>query len=263
MNHARRTVGLLGAAALAVTLVPGFAQADEGKPAGPTTTTSNRGAAPVLGESPRIVMSPDGTEARSEFFAGHVVSAEDATVNEGVFQIHTWECGAEDDGVLSSILTFDDAGFFNGGPGIFMFCLDGAQSYEPVFLDATFGQEPITKPVAAGDRVKMTATREGGVATYTMENLTQGWTESTEGTGDFVNATVQTGDNAITLFGLPVEPPAFGRDPVMHVIFDGTRLSASDSVKVQMVDAQDDVLERATKYRAILPDQRFSLINKF
>lgn len=262
MNKFRPTVGLLGAAALMITLLPGIAQAAEGKPAGPPATSA-QGPAVLLGDGPRtVVPSPDGTEARSEFFAGHALTAADATVNEGVFMVHDWECGAEDDGVISSILTFDDEGFFNGGPGIFMFCQGGDRTYAPVFLDFDFGQQPIDQPVAPGDLVKMTATREGGVATYTMENLTQGWTESTEGTDDFVNGTVQIGDNAITLGGTPVGPPVFGRDPVKNVVLDGTPLSESGSVKTQMVNAQDEVVERATKYRAVLPDQRFSLINK-
>jgi len=259
MTHLRRALGLLSAAALVVTLAPGIAQADERK--GPVPVPTD-GPALAVSSGPRSGII-DGTDALSQFFAGHLLAAADATVNEATFQVHDWECGADSDGVLSSILTFDDAGFFNGGPGIFMYCDGGAKTYAPVFLDFGFGQQPIAEPVAAGDWVRMSATREGGVATYTMENITAGWEESATGTDDFVNGFVQTGDNAILLDDQPVGPPAFGRDAVRNVVFDGTPLSESDSTKVQMV-AEDGttVIERATKHRAILADERFSLINK-
>jgi hypothetical protein len=262
MTYLRRALALAGAAALAVTLAPGAAQADD---------PSDKVFAPEPAQGPALKMTderrnwlaPDSEDLISPFFAGHVRSSDDNDeLNTAEFLIHDWECGAEDDGILSSMLTYDDFGFFNGGPGIFMYCTEGEKVYAPVFLDFAFGQIPITEDVAPGDRVVMTASRSGGVATYTMENTTQGWSASADGTGDFVNASVETGDAAMTLGGTPLPPPAFGRDAVKRVQFDGVDLSDSGSQKVQMV-AEDGttIIERATKHRAALNDERFTLIN--
>ncbi len=73
---------------------------------------------------------------------------------------------------------------------------------------------------------------------------------------------METGDAAMTLGGAPLPPPAFGRDAVKHVQFDGVDLSDSGSQKVQMVGADNTtIIERATKHRAALNDERFTLIN--
>lgn len=261
MTYLRRALALAGAAALAVALVPGAASAaGSDKVFAPAPTD---GPALEMTDGHRNWLAPDQETVLSPFFAGHLWTGDDADeLNTAEFLIHEWECGAEDDGVLSSMLTFDDFGFLNGGPGIFMYCSGGTQTYAPVFIDWAAGQIPTTGAVAPGDRVVMTASRDGGVPTYTMENTTQGWSDSFAGTGDYVNATVETGDAAMTLGGDPLDPPAFGRDAVKHVQFDGIDLSDSGSQKSQMVD--DDgttILERATKWRSILDDQRFTLIN--
>lgn len=262
MTYLRRALALAGAAALAVTLVPGAAQAEgSDKVFAPEATD---GPALRMTDERRNWLAPDGEDLISPFFAGHVWTGDDADeLNTAKFKIHDWACGAEDDGILSSMLTYDDLGFFNGGPGIFMYCTGGEKVYAPVFLDFAFGQIAIEEPVAAGDWVVMTATRSGGVATYTMENMTQGWSASADGTDDFVNASVETGDAAMTLGGDPLPPPAFGRDAVKRVQFDGVDLSVSGSQKVQMVGADGTtIIERATKWRSIRDDQRFTLINK-
>lgn len=261
MTYLRRALALAGAAALAVALAPGAASAaDSDKVFAPAPTD---GPALEMTDERRNWLAPDQETVLSPFFAGHLWTGDDAdALNTAEFLIHDWECGAEDDGILSSMLTFDDLGFFNGGPGIFMYCDGGTKTYAPVFLDWAIGQIPITEDVAPGDRVVMTATRTGGVATYTMENTTQGWSATADGTGDFVNASVETGDAAMTLGGAPLPPPAFGRDAVKHVQFDGVDLSDSGSQKVQMVGADNTtIIERATKHRAALNDERFSLIN--
>lgn len=266
MTYLRRALALAGAAALAVTLVPGAASADErpGKVAGPAPVIA--GPALRTADGDRNWLSPDREDLLSPFFAGHLWTGDDADeLNTAEFKIHNWECGAEDDGILSSMLTYDDIGFLNGGPGIFMFCSGGVKTYDPVFLEYPGVSVPIAEDVAPGDRVVMTVVRDAAAqtTTYTMENTTQGWSASFDGSfGAFVNGSVETGDAAILLDGAEVPPPAFGRDAVKHVQFDGVDLSDSGSQKVQMVaDDGTTIIERATKHRAALDDQRFTLIN--
>jgi hypothetical protein len=258
MTHLRRTLGLLAASALTVALVPGLAQADDSK----TINVPTAGPALAAADAARTLPAVTGDAVQSEFFAGHQDVSADAVANEGTFRVHSFECTDADEGVLSSVLTYDDFGFLNGGPGIFMYCTGGEQTYAPVFIDFFLGSVPTEGAVAAGDMVRMSAERADGVATYTMENITQGWTESFEGTGDYVNGLVQIGDAAINLGGPDLEPPVFGRDPVRYVTLDSQPLSASGSLKTQMVDADGTVVERATKYRAVKPDERFALIKE-
>lgn len=266
MSQLRRTLALAGAAALAVTLVPGAASADErpGKVAGPAPVID--GPAVRTADGDRNWLSPDRESVYSPFFAGHLWTGDDADeLNTAEFKIHDWECGAEDDGILSSMLTYDDLAFLNGGPGIFMYCFEGTKTYAPVFIEYPGVSIPIEEDVAPGDRVVMTVVRDAaaGTTTYTMENTTQGWSASFDGSfGAFVNGSVETGDAAILLDSVEVPPPAFGRDAVKHVQFDAVDLSEAGTQKSQMVD--DDgttIIERATKHRAILDDQRFTLIN--
>lgn len=260
MSHPRRAVALVGAIALAVAMAAGTAQAESRSGIAPVDST---GPSLQLTDGARNWASPDGTYVLSPFFAGHVWTGGDADeTTTAEFQAHKWEC-SEDEGVLASILTYDDMGAFNGGPGIFQYCLGGEKTYDAVFLDWSLGTVDIVEEVASGDRVVMTVTRAGGVPTYSMENLTAGWSASTQGTGDYANSMVETGDAAIALNGVAVPPPAFGRDAVKRVQFDGVDLSAADTKKSQMVAADGTtILERATKYRKALPDERFSLINK-
>lgn len=271
MTHLRRVLALAGAAALAVAVVPAAASAEDrptpqGSKANLTAPAATDGPSLAIAKGERNWLAPDRESLVSLFFAGHVWTGDDADqLNTAKFEIHTLDCSGEDSGVASSMLSYDDVGFLNGGPLIFVFCADGEATYDPGFLEFPGVFTPIEQPVAAGDRVVMTSVRDAGAgtATYTMENTTQGWTESFDGSfGTFVNGSVETGDAAILLDGIEVPPPVFGRDSVKRVQFDGTDLSESGSQKVQMIEEDGTIIERATKWRSALPDERFSLINK-
>lgn len=260
MTYLRRAIALTGAAVLAVTLAPGAAQADDRRGAGAAPVEDGPGLRTAYGE--RHTVSPDGTEVLSPFLAGHLYEGGATGLNKGVFKIHDPGCTPEDEGVLSSVLTFDDLGLFNSGAGVYVVCSGGEVTYEPVFIDYSEGQLPIELPVAARDRIRISVDATGDRQVVTMENLTQDWT-ATDDFVDFGNASVETGDAAITLDGADVPPPAFGRDPVKRVELDGIPLSESGSQKSQLVAADGTtILERATKHRAALDDQRFTLINK-
>lgn len=241
MSYLRRSLALVGAAALAFSVAPATAQAEEARVQAPQSGLAKAG--------------PTGILADSEFFAG--VNAQGGNSGaQATFKVPRFSCAeGETSGVLKALEAQETGSgfvFTNGGGGVFLICENGEESILPVLFDPSGAATPAPIVVNEGDKIRVTYLSDptGQTASSMIENLTTG-EEASSGAFTFFNTTnVMVGDFAVTFDGTTTAPvPNFKKNKFSKVTIDGVKLKRGGAEKFNLVDAEGNTILKTSKIK--------------
>lgn len=183
--------------------------------------------------------------ARSPFYAGYADTGVGSANTRADFRVPELACTDVDEGVVITLWAISEEGDFLAGPDLFMYCSDGEFVLDG-HVTTSGGQIPIFQELVPGDIVRMSIKPlSEGPSTHEVafENLTRGWT-SVLPTNSPIER-IEIAHRRMSLAGVSIEPPAYGRFRFSNVRFEGDRLTDADAQRYRMVDEQDDVIVNA------------------
>lgn len=187
----------------------------------------------------------------SEFLAGYLGAGGDGGI-QATFTVPSFTCApSEYSGTFPSVTSYYEPGadrFQNGGGGVAATCTDGERDYTPVLLGPDYEWIEVDRPVAPGDKIKVTFTSTRPSSTSTITNLTQGWSAS-DSSPYLPTVAGQVGDAFLVVGGSQAPPPDFGRNTFSKVRLDGRRLARDRWSQVDLVDGAGDTILDTSRLR--------------
>jgi hypothetical protein len=222
-------------------------------------------AAPqAMAEPPTVLSalgldSPDGVAAKTSlFYAGFSDTGVGNATTGATFRVPELTCGATDEGFVTTLYAISEEGDFLAGPDLFSYCDDGEFVLDG-HVTTSGGQIPIWQTLEPGDKVRLSiAKRSEGSSTHdvTFSSLTRDWT-STLPTNSPIDR-IEITHRRMSLDGVSLPPPAYGRIRFSNVIFDDVPLDSADATRTKLVDGDGDVLINARRVGA----ESFRLVSR-
>lgn len=245
-RHASLAVGTLALVALTASAAV----------AAPPTTAPDTADVAALGIGPGADQLAVAEE--SLFFAGFSDVEVGDTTTSAEFKVPELSCGEVDEGMVTTLWAISEEGDFLAGPDLFTYC-SGGEYFLSGHVTTSGGQIPIWQDLQPGDTVQMSITKlASGPSTHDVSftSLTRGWA-STLPTNSPIER-IEIGHRRMSLDGVSIPVPDYGRERFKNVVFDDVPLDQADATRWKLVDEEGTVLIKAKRGG----DHRFRLISK-